>query len=109
VWSLFLYVLFVLLFLSSASEPSRARSDLPCYMNANALRLLWRGLVLVVGLVVLVIGCALMVLPGPAFLVIPAGLAILALEFEWARRWLKRVKQVTSNTLKRRRHRSTAD
>jgi hypothetical protein len=31
---------------------------------------------------------ALIVLPGPAFLVIPAGLAILATEFLWARRLL---------------------
>jgi tellurite resistance protein TerC len=28
-------------------------------------------------------------LPGPAFIVIPAGLGILALEFAWARRWLR--------------------
>jgi tellurite resistance protein TerC len=75
-------------------------------MKPNALRLLWRSLVLIVGFVVLIIGCALLVLPGPAFLVIPAGLAILALEFDWARRWLERVKRVTSNVLKRGRHRS---
>jgi tellurite resistance protein TerC len=75
-------------------------------MKANALRLLWRSLVLIVGFVVLLIGCALLVLPGPAFLVIPAGLAILALEFDWARRWLERVKRVTSNVFRRGRHRS---
>ena len=34
-------------------------------------------------------GCALMVLPGPAFIVIPAGLAILAVEFACARHWLR--------------------
>jgi len=32
-------------------------------------------------------------LPGPAVVVIPAGLAILALEFAWARIWLKRVQE----------------
>ena len=37
---------------------------------------------------VLALGIALIVLPGPAFLVIPAGLAILAVEFAWAKRWL---------------------
>lgn len=31
------------------------------------------------------LGMALIVLPGPASLVIPAGLAILAREFQWAR------------------------
>ena len=33
-------------------------------------------------------GLFMLVLPGPAFVVIPAALAILALEFVWARRWL---------------------
>jgi uncharacterized protein (TIGR02611 family) len=40
----------------------------------------------IVGGTVLAIGLALMVLPGPAFLVIPAGLAILSTEFSWAQR-----------------------
>lgn len=44
--------------------------------------------VLVIGSTVLALGAALIVLPGPAFVVIPVGLAILATEFEWARRWL---------------------
>lgn len=43
----------------------------------------------------LLFGIALIVLPGPAFIVIPAGLAILATEFLWAKRLLKRVKQRT--------------
>lgn len=42
----------------------------------------------VVGVTVLTIGVAMIVLPGPAFLVIPAGLAILGAEFAWARHWL---------------------
>lgn len=41
----------------------------------------------IAGGVVLAAGLALIVLPGPAFIVIPAGLAILATEFEWARKW----------------------
>ena len=45
--------------------------------------------VTVVGGTVLALGIALIVLPGRAFIVIPAGLAILALEFAWARRWLR--------------------
>jgi len=40
----------------------------------------------VIGGTVLLIGIALIVLPGPAFIVIPIGLAILATEFAWARR-----------------------
>ncbi len=48
--------------------------------------------VALIGGTVLLIGIAMLVLPGPGLLVIPAGLAILALEFAWARRWLKLVK-----------------
>jgi tellurite resistance protein TerC len=43
-----------------------------------------------VGLVVL--GIAMLLLPGPGLLVIPLGLAILAIEFAWARRWLERLR-----------------
>lgn len=49
-------------------------------------------LVAIVGGVLLVAGLAMLVLPGPAVVVIPAALAILALQFVWARRclaWLR--------------------
>jgi tellurite resistance protein TerC len=36
------------------------------------------------------------VLPGPAIVVIPVGLGILGIEFAWARRWLRKVKQGSS-------------
>ncbi len=48
--------------------------------------------VLVIGLTVIAVGVALLVLPGPAFVVIPLGLAVLGTEFVWARRLLHRVK-----------------
>lgn len=57
---------------------------------------------IVVGLVggtVLAIGIALIVLPGPAMVVIPVGLAILGLEFAWARRWLRRIKEQSGEIL----------
>ncbi|HSQ68880.1 MAG TPA: PGPGW domain-containing protein [Steroidobacteraceae bacterium] len=47
----------------------------------------------VVGGSVLLFGVALIVLPGPALVVIPVGLAIPGLEFAWARRWLRRVRE----------------
>jgi tellurite resistance protein TerC len=53
------------------------------------IRYAWRVVILIMGMTVLLIGVALLVLPGPAFLVIPIGLAILATEFAWARRWLQ--------------------
>jgi Putative transmembrane protein (PGPGW) len=43
----------------------------------------------VAGGTVVAIGIAMIVLPGPAIIVIPAGLAILAIEFAWARRWMR--------------------
>lgn len=46
----------------------------------------------IIGGTVLLIGLALIVLPGPAFIVIPVGLAILATEFAWARSALARAK-----------------
>jgi uncharacterized protein (TIGR02611 family) len=49
--------------------------------------------VLVVGLALLVVGIVMLVLPGPGVLVTMAGLALLATEYEWARRLLARVRQ----------------
>jgi uncharacterized protein (TIGR02611 family) len=46
--------------------------------------------VAVIGTTVVLFGIALIVLPGPAFLVIPLGFAILATEFAWARRIIRR-------------------
>lgn len=50
--------------------------------------------VVVVGGTVLALGIGLIVLPGPAFVVIPLGLAILAAEFAWARRLLRSARAV---------------
>jgi tellurite resistance protein TerC len=44
----------------------------------------------VIGTTILFIGVALIVLPGPALVVIPIGLGILASEFVWARRVMRR-------------------
>lgn len=71
-------------------------SNLWCTENIKIVR---RVIVSVVGATVLLIGVALLVLPGPAFIVIPLGLAILATEYAWARRWLKRVRQMATNVV----------
>ena len=47
----------------------------------------------VLGISVLLIGAAMILLPGPAIVVIPAGLAILATEFAWARSILRKLKE----------------
>lgn len=49
-----------------------------------------RMLYIAVGFTLLLGGLGMLVLPGPAFLVIPIGLAILSLEFVWAEGLLDR-------------------
>lgn len=51
-----------------------------------------RVVVGVIGTTVLVAGVVMIVTPGPAILVIPAGLAILGTEFRWARRHVDRIR-----------------
>ena len=63
-----------------------------------------RIVVAIVGGTVLLVGVAMIVLPGPATVVIPAGLAILAVEFAWARRWLRRIKLQARQTIRRLNH-----
>ena len=60
-----------------------------CELNLHSLRKL---AIAVAGGSVVLVGIAMIVLPGPAILVIPLGLAILATEFHWARRWLNQAK-----------------
>lgn len=60
-----------------------------------------RLIVIVIGFTVLLIGVALIILPGPAFLVIPLGLAILGTELLWARRLLKRIKEKAAEVTSR--------
>jgi tellurite resistance protein TerC len=70
--------------------------------STENIRIARRVIVSVVGVTVVLIGVALLVLPGPAFIVIPVGLAILATEYAWARRWLKKVRRMASNVVSRR-------
>ncbi len=49
-------------------------------------------IVAVIGSTILLIGIILLVTPGPAFLVIPLGLGILATEFVWAEKILHKMK-----------------
>ncbi len=51
-----------------------------------------RLIVFVIGSTVLAFGILLIFTPGPAIIIIPLGLAILATEFIWARKLLDKVK-----------------
>jgi tellurite resistance protein TerC len=56
-----------------------------------------RIVITVVGVTVLIIGVVMIVTPGPALVMIPVGLAILSIEFAWARAWLKHLRKAISN------------
>ncbi len=58
-----------------------------------------RVVIAVIGATVVLLGVAMLVLPGPGLLTIVGGLAILGLEFAFARRWLARIKQATRKTV----------
>jgi Flp pilus assembly protein TadB len=73
----------------------------------SPLRTLWRyvrrTLVVVLGVVLVILGVIMLVTPGPAIVVIPVGLAMLGVRFDWLRlraarlrdqlrRWARRTK-----------------
>lgn len=68
---------------------------------SETLKLVRRLVIAITGLVVLLVGILMLVLPGPAFVVIPMGLAILSLEFAWAGLLLKRVRKQLSDVATR--------
>jgi uncharacterized protein (TIGR02611 family) len=57
--------------------------------------------VAVAGGAVLLAGIALIFLPGPAIIVIPLGLAVLATEFVWAARLLRGLKERAARAVQR--------
>ena len=62
-------------------------------MLPKAMQRTKRLLRVVLGFTLLVIGAAMLVLPGPGWLTIGFGLVILAGEFTWAQRLLNRLKE----------------
>lgn len=56
-----------------------------------------RAIRVVFGFTLLGVGIAMAVLPGPAFVVIPLALAVLASEFVWARKLLKKFNATLKN------------
>ncbi len=80
----------------TSSEPSDARRSEGVPTPTREPRPLRRFFIALIGGTVVLIGIAMIVLPGPAVVVIPAGLAILATEFIWARRALRRCKGATA-------------
>jgi tellurite resistance protein TerC len=58
----------------------------------NSIKQFKRLFIAIIGGTILLIGLALIVLPGPAFIVIPVGLSILATEFIWAKKLFTKFK-----------------
>jgi uncharacterized protein (TIGR02611 family) len=67
--------------------------------KVDNIKVVRRVIVSLVGATVVLIGITLLALPGPAFVVIPVGLAILATEYAWARRWLRKVRRIASEVV----------
>ena len=84
------------LYKSAGVRRPKSSVDDEGYRRYPHLRRIGIGLV---GSAVLGVGVIMLVTPGPAFVVIPMGLGILALEFDWARRWLHRVKEYVRNAM----------
>lgn len=70
----------------TAASGSRGPVGRFIYANVRRAR---RIAVFIIGVTIVLFGCALFFTPGPAIVVIPAGLAVLATEFLWARRLLR--------------------
>ena len=68
------------------SKPQESQPSPPITAASVGRRLRRLG-VFILGSVLLAAGLAMIVLPGPAFIVVPAALGLLATEFEWADHW----------------------
>ncbi len=62
-------------------------------MLIKTIRQFKKIIVAVAGFTILLIGIIMIVTPGPASLVIPLGLTILASEFLWAKKILEKLKE----------------
>ena len=59
-------------------------------MQTNMFKRLKRTTRTAFGFACLLIGIVFILLPGPAVIFIPLGLALLSLEYDWAKVWLKK-------------------
>ena len=60
-----------------------------------------RIVVAMIGGTILLIGIAMVILPGPAILVVPLGLGVLGLEFAFARHWLRKLRATATDVVNR--------
>lgn len=74
--------------MSSQPHPmiQRVRSQRARHVQRS---IVYRALFTLAGALITLGGVVMLAAPGPAFVVIPVGLAMLAMEFTWAERWLE--------------------
>ncbi len=83
------------------SNPEPSWKDRAYELHKRQHPVLRKVVVAVIGFVLLAIGAALLVLPGPGILVILAGIAVLSLEFPWARELFEKIKAAGDALLRR--------
>ena len=79
----------------------KLRNNQANHLLSETVRHVRRLLILVFGGTLLLLGVVMLVTPGPGWLLIFAGLSVLAIEFVWARRLLRTAKR-TANDARRR-------
>ena len=67
-------------------------------LNSPVGRLIKKSAITLVGSLITLIGVIFIVLPGPAFLLIPVGLGLLSLEYQFARIWLRKFQKWLSKS-----------
>jgi uncharacterized protein (TIGR02611 family) len=93
---------------AESDEPERNEPDFVKRLRDQRERHLERSrpvrwLFIVAGFTIFLGGVVMLVTPGPAFVLIPIGLAILSLEFAWAERALRRPRRPSAAPPRRRR------
>ena len=64
------------------------------------MKIIKKTLVTLIGTLILLVGVVFIVLPGPAVLIIPLGLALLATEYPFAEKWLRRFQRQLASSAK---------
>lgn len=88
----------------SVNEIISHNGVLSSFFKQPALKRARKVIILVFGLTLFLVGVAMIVLPGPALVVIPLSLAVLGTEFVWAKRWLNKLKAGANNLKERGKH-----
>ncbi|MEW6195985.1 MAG: PGPGW domain-containing protein [Bacteroidota bacterium] len=70
-------------------------------MIIKSLKQLKKIIIGIIGGSILIAGIFMIVLPGPAFIIIPLGLSILATEFIWAKKLTDKFKDKISGMIKK--------